>query len=252
VPDLTASIPNPIPFLPPLATMFMTGVTLEVTSPPFPIAAGAFSTMATATLLSGTATVTALGSTTVVPLAGEMSSPQPVAGTLVSTPTGFALSAALNVTFAFADPSTGASGNLTLTGTLVADHQPLNSDTQAISVATGGVQALYLSTGGAFGSNLYQVLGSASGTSPGIPVGGFTLPLNPDPLFFLSLNFPNQGLLGNTFGTLDANGKATATITIPPLPPSAAGQTFHMAYAVANASFIIQMVSNPFSLTLIP
>lgn len=250
---LMANVPNPIPFLPPLATMSVTGLSLEITSPPFAITQGNFSTMVTTNILAGTANVTTLGSTSTIPLGGA-APPQAVSGTLVSTPTGFAVTVPLNVTFTFMDPGTGAVGTLTMTGNLVADHQPPNAGTQGISASAGGVQTLVLSTGGPFGGDPFWVLASGSGTSPGTPIGGgFVLPLNADAWFLQSIQAPNQPPFGNNMGTLDAVGKAVATITVPPgLPPSVVGLSFDFAYATASTSGVIGLVSNPFPLVLLP
>lgn len=255
VPPLTAVVPNPLPFLPPAASINVTGTTLEFTSTPFVVAGGMFTTDVTATILSGTATVNVLGlSSSTVPLANTVTTPQTVTGSFVSTPTGYAISVPLNLTFPLNDPATGATGNLTLTGSLIADYQPLNSDTLTVSVSTGGVQTLQVSTGGNFGGDMYAVLASSSGTSPGIILpGGLILPLNPDPTFVASINNANMPPLGNTIGTLDAFGRAVATITVPGgLPPTVAGQTYDFAFATADAAGNVGMVSNPFQLILVP
>ena len=254
VPNLTAVLPNPFPFLPPAATVTVSGVTIEFTSPPFAIAGGSFTTTVSATVLTGTSNVTALGATSVVPLAGLVTTPQTVTGAFVSTPTGYAMSIPLNLNFPIMDPATGATGNINLTGSVVADYQPLNSDTTAISASTGGVQTLYVSTGGGFGGDLYAVLASDAGTAPGIALpGGLILPLNPGPAFLQSVTMPNLGPLGNSLGTLNPLGLAVATITVPGgLPPSAVGATYDFAFATADPAGNVGMVSNPFPLILIP
>ncbi len=255
VPNLNAVVPNIFSFLPPIATISVTGLTMEVTSAPFSVVGGSFNTMATATVLTGSAAVTALGSTTTTPLAGNQSPPQMVSGLMAAAPGGgIAATVPLNLSFSFTDPMTGASGNLMLTGTLNASYQRLNSDTQTISVSQGGVQTLYLSTGGSFGGGNYGVLASASGTVPGTPIGGgFVLPLNFDALFLQTYQMPNLPPLGNTFSTLDGFGRGVATVTVPGgLPPSLAGLSYDLAYATANGAGGITSVSNSFPLTLVP
>lgn len=243
-----------VPFFGTLASISITGVTLDVTSTPFAVNQGAFTTMAQINLLSGAAVVTALGSTTNIVLGGQQTPPSPLSGTVTAVPGGYTASIPLNnVTFTFTDPASGLGGTLTLAGNFVSDYRPLNSATQGISVSTGGVQTLQLSTGGAFGGDQYLVLASGSGTSPGLPIGGgLVLPLNLDNWFLLSLQSPNQLPFGNTGGNLDPFGKAIATITVPSgLPPSVAGLTFDFAYGTASATGY-GMVSNPFSLVLLP
>lgn len=243
-----------VPFFGNLATISITGVTLDVTSTPFAINQGAFTTMAQVNLLSGSAVVTALGSTSNITLGGQATPPSSLSGTVTTVPGGYTASIPLNnVTFTFTDPASGLGGNLTLAGSFVSTYRPLNSATQGVSVSTGGVQTLQLSTGGAFGGDQYLVLASGSGTSPGLPIGGgLVLPLNIDPWFLQSLQSPNVLPFGNTGGNLDSLGRAIATITVPPgLPPSVVGLAFDFAYGTASSTGY-GMVSNPFSLVLLP
>lgn len=58
----------------------------------------------------------------------------------------------------------------------------------------------------------------ALGTSPGIPVGPRTLPLNGDAAFFLAANDPLGPVYAGHTGRLDAQGRASATLSFPPVP----------------------------------
>lgn len=58
--------------------------------------------------------------------------------------------------------------------------QPLQAWPQEISLSTGGQQKLLLDATGMQGFHFALVLGSLSGTTPGIPIGALTLPLNSD------------------------------------------------------------------------
>jgi hypothetical protein len=98
-----------------------------------------------------------------------------------------------------------------------------------ISTTTGGTQHLYLNAGAANAGNTYFVLGSISGTAPGFPFGSVTVPLNPDTFTLITLTYPNAGPFGNTLGTLDAEGRALSTITIPAIGQGA-GLTIDWAY----------------------
>jgi hypothetical protein len=123
VPDLHGKINNPLPFLPPLATIDVLGLHLSATSPAFSVdGAGNFSASVTLTALAGTLVVTPFGSgPTNTNLAGQVSTPTPVGGTLVASGTSFALAAPINTSFPFSDPVSGASGSITLLGTLRAN-----------------------------------------------------------------------------------------------------------------------------------
>ena len=100
------------------------------------------------------------------------------------------------------------------------------------------------------------MLGSKSGTSPGLPLDGLLLPLNVDGYTLATLMEPNRPPLGNTYGLLDAGGRATATITVPTgLPAGLAGLTLHHAFAVVEllpALLHVVHVSNAVPLTLTP
>jgi hypothetical protein len=106
----------------------------------------------------------------------------------------------------------------------------LLGDVGAISVSAGGKQTLTLSAGAAHAGDVYLILGSLSGTAPGLPIAPFLLPLNPDPYFFHTLNHPNQSPLVNTLGVLDAAGEATAAFQLGfASPPGLSGLTLHHA-----------------------
>ncbi len=259
VPTLSASVPNPFPFLPPLATITVSGARVAFASvdpatlapASFAIGAGgAFSTSMVATMLAGTANINALGSVQTVSLGGQQSAPQPVNGTFVPTPGGIRLSVPVATTFSFADPATGSSGSLTLNGTLVADDVPFSSDTDSISLATGGTQGLRLSAGTTHGGAVYVVAGSISGTSPGFTVGAVTVPLNPDGYTSQTVSAPNTPPLTASFGNLDAIGLASAAFSLPPLAiPALVGLNIDHAYVVLSGSMAV-FASNPVRVTL--
>ncbi|MFO1010075.1 MAG: hypothetical protein U1F29_08440 [Planctomycetota bacterium] len=123
VPDIHGRIPNPIPFLPPLATIDVTGLHVVASSPSFPMLAGSFNASVTITAIAGTMTVTPLGgSATSSPLAGSTSAPTAVSGSVTFVGAGMHLVAPISTTFPFADPTSGASGSITLNGTLDATY----------------------------------------------------------------------------------------------------------------------------------
>jgi hypothetical protein len=80
-----------------------------------------------------------------------------------------------------------------------------------------------------------------------------TLPLNIfDPYFSLTLQQPNSAYLVNTFGVLNFQGAASATLVVPTASqfPSLIGLTFHHAYLVFQPDLTVTLVSNAVELKL--
>lgn len=130
---------------------------------------------------------------------------------------------------------------------------PLSADVATVPIGAGGTQALSLQAGAAQGGLLHLVLGSLSGTSPGIPAGLVIVPLNNDAYLSLTLNnpgFPVQGALG----TLDAGGQGQAAFVLPPaaVSPTFAGLVVHHAYVVLDPTLAVIFASNPVPVTLTP
>lgn len=119
-PDLHGKINNILPFLPPLATIDVTNLHMSLSSPQFAVApGGAFTAALTMTALSGTMVISPLGGTpSSSDLTGLVSTPQNQSGTLTQAGATFDLVMPINSTFPFSDPATGASGTVTLVGTL--------------------------------------------------------------------------------------------------------------------------------------
>jgi hypothetical protein len=84
----------------------------------------------------------------------------------------------------------------------------------SISLGSGGTQTLTLAPGPGWEDQWYWVLGSVSGTTPGIMLGTTQIPLNFDAYLNFTAFQPNQGPFVNTLGTLDGSAQATAQITI--------------------------------------
>ncbi len=90
----------------------------------------------------------------------------------------------------------------------------LTSDVASLSAAAGGTANLSL-----FGPALaspppYLVLCSASGTSPGLPIGPVVLPLNFDGVVLLSFLLRNSAHFVNTDATLLADGTQSAQFVV--------------------------------------
>ena len=125
----------------------------------------------------------------------------------------------------------------------------------SISIGTGGSVDLDLVAGVERAGKLYLVLGSASGTAPGITASGFTLPLNPfDAYFNLTLVNPAGGPITPAFGPLDGQGKASVSVILPAgLNPGLAGLTLHHAYGVVDpVTGAILHASNAEPMSLLP
>ena len=153
----------------------------------------------------------------------------------------------------FQDLSGGTS--LDLDGDAVPDEcQPLSADTDTLSLAAGGAQNLALHAGASHAGDLYLLLGSAAGTSPGVPVGGGTLPLNVDGYFLFTLGNANTPPLSGSFGVLGPAGDAAAQFALPAgSPATLAGATVWHAYVTLDAVTVApELASNAMPLTLAP
>lgn len=142
----------------------------------------------------------------------------------------------------------------------------LTANVNQISLSAGGTQVLTCSAGPLQAGKPYRVVGSLSGTSPGVVLGGlttvpsilfvsrhamFTLQLNADRYLRTTLTNPNPPApLFNSVGFLDVNGQATVTFTLPPgshfLP---AGSVIQHALLLTNDPFF---ASTNATLTLAP
>lgn len=125
-----------------------------------------------------------------------------------------------------------------------------------ISVATGGAQAWLLDAGSANRGRLYWVMGSLSGTFPGVTlasgVGSVTMPLNPDYWTQATLALANTPALTNSRGVLDSAGQAQATLNVPAITnPSAIGVALDHAYLVFDARSNYYLASNAVTLGLV-
>lgn len=126
-------------------------------------------------------------------------------------------------------------------------------DTADVSVAAGGSQGLDVYAGPSRAGDIYFVLGSASGTSPGLLLDGIAVPLNLDAyLNFLLVN-PNT-LISSSFGFLDGTGAATAAVNVPAGTSAAlAGASVdHAAIVIDSTTFVVSAASNTQGLNLVP
>jgi glucose/arabinose dehydrogenase len=112
-----------------------------------------------------------------------------------------------------------------------------------LSLASGGEVHFTLAAGAPLAGLPYLLLGSLSGTAPGIGVGLTTLPLQPDAYFLTTLSAPNSTFLPQSLGLLDAEGGATCSFLLPPgLSPSLQGAKVWHAFVVVAPSPVPQVV----------
>ncbi len=133
---------------------------------------------------------------------------------------------------------------------LTVSKPPLYAVPTTLSAAPGGTVNFELFPGPAFAGRPYYLLASASGSAPGIPLPSLTLPLNPDPLFYLSYYLMNSPILPGAAGKLDGSGRASARLVAGPglLVPFVNG-SLTFAYGVLNP---IDFASNPVAIAIRP
>jgi hypothetical protein len=137
---------------------------------------------------------------------------------------------------------------------LLGSCTPLTAFPASISVSAGGVQTMTLDAGTANQGAFYWLVGSVTGTSPGLFLFGALLPLNPDPYFFSTVLSPNLGPFTNNFGNLDTQGRAVVPFTLGAgSDPALAGLTLDHAFVVVDfGAPAFTFVSNTTGLALAP
>jgi len=114
-------------------------------------------------------------------------------------------------------------------------HLNFFTDMDQISVATGGTVSFTINIGPNLGGHNYLILGSVSGTSPGINLsGGIHLPINWDIFTDFTVGLAGSVFLPGSLGNLDAFGSAAAQLIIPPQDPGLAGLVMDFAVLTMN------------------
>ncbi|MEO0652329.1 MAG: hypothetical protein AAFZ65_16775, partial [Planctomycetota bacterium] len=130
----------------------------------------------------------------------------------------------------------------------------LSADFHELSVASGGSVQWTLARGKSFPGESYLILGSLSGTAPGLPLAvDVTLPLNYDAYTQQTLLLANSGPFVDTLGLLDANGTGAAQLLVAGGQyPSLVGLSMHHASVGLNLFNGDRSASNPVELTFVP
>lgn len=130
----------------------------------------------------------------------------------------------------------------------------LEANWGVVSASSGGTQTLDLNMGAASAGSFYLLAGSVSGTSPGFPLDGQVLPLNPDFYTLITVGSPNQPPLANSLGVLNGAGQATMSFGLPAgvASPSDVGLVLHHAAAVISPLGVVTSTSNAVAVKLVP
>ncbi|HKX46364.1 MAG TPA: PQQ-dependent sugar dehydrogenase [Planctomycetota bacterium] len=126
------------------------------------------------------------------------------------------------------------------------------TDWDALSIVEGGVQRMTLNAGAGHGGKLYFLVGSTSGTVPGLLVDGLNVPLNLDAYMLYTVSNPNSPTLMGSLGFLDSTGSAQARLTLPAglLDASAIGVDVNHAFVAFSNFGQAQFVGGPSTATL--
>jgi hypothetical protein len=125
-----------------------------------------------------------------------------------------------------------------------------------ISLSAGGQVDFTLFTRRDVEADVFLLLGSVSGTSPGLPLdGGLVLPLNLDAWLLFTLTNPSNPLLPGSLGAPDDLGVGGASFVLPPASsPALAGVVGSFAFLTLDLApvLLVTSVSNAVDVTLVP
>ena len=128
---------------------------------------------------------------------------------------------------------------------------PLTENGHLASLAAGVNIQLDIDFGPTYGGRGYWVIGSLSGTSPGVTAGAVHVDLNFDSYTSAMIQYPNTHQFDNTFGLLDGAGEAAASIVVPAgaIDPSFIGVTvWHAVGVFTGAEFLTASQTVPTTL----
>ena len=130
---------------------------------------------------------------------------------------------------------------------------------QSISLSLEDDQKLRMNVSPGYAEHLYLILGSLSGTVPGVDLGNTLIPLNPDPYYQFTLTTPNSILLPESLGFLEPDGETIVFFESPAgSNPALLGLTVNHAFLVldfgpgsATGTGAVLQASNPLPVLLI-
>lgn len=129
----------------------------------------------------------------------------------------------------------------------------LGVDVLELSATTGGTQTFSLFGGAGNAGLTYFILGSVTGTVPGVPLKpGVVLPLNFDIYTNITLSLPNTVIFTNTFAAFDGAGNATASFNLPAGVVLPGPVNLNHAYMVLNGANVPFFASNAVPLLINP
>jgi hypothetical protein len=98
----------------------------------------------------------------------------------------------------------------------IAPFTSLFAGAPSVSASAGGDVPFVVNLGAESAGDPFVLLASASGSAPGLDLGGVLLPLNPDGLTSATLFAAGGAVLPGTLGALDDTGRAEAGFAPPP------------------------------------
>ena len=126
----------------------------------------------------------------------------------------------------------------------------LHAGFDALSVTDGGLVPFTLDAGAAAGNQAYILLGSASGTTPGVPLGFQNVPLNFDTFTSFTLLAAGSAILPGSVGLTDPSGRAQAGLSASP-GQFAPGVGLHLDFAAVVLG-VPETITNPVGIDLVP
>ncbi|MAE75870.1 MAG: hypothetical protein CMJ85_03250 [Planctomycetes bacterium] len=131
---------------------------------------------------------------------------------------------------------------------LTLTEQFLRTDRCCLSLSCGGTQQMFLRPGVAYANQIFLMMGTASGTSPGVQVGALRVPINPDLYSAMLLANPNS-FVSPSVGLFGSDGSARSRFWLPPnLDPALKNLVLHHAFVVVRPVPVLKFASNAASL----
>lgn len=131
--------------------------------------------------------------------------------------------------------------------------ESLSQSPSSLSLSAGGTVTFSLDGGLMSAGDIYFLVGSASGTSPGFVIDGLLIDLNYDSFTTYLITHPNAAPYSGTMGVLDGFGLGSASLSpAAGAAPSLAGATLHHAFVVMEPNGVVSLASNATSLDLLP